>query len=73
MLVVEQTVRDYLTALAARSRDILGRDLVGVYAAGSIALEAYRPGRSDVDVAVVRKRRDKPAWRRRWKRSTPKE
>ncbi len=53
MLVVEQTVRDYLTALAARSRDILGRDLVGVYAAGSIALDAYRPGRSDVDVAVV--------------------
>ena len=25
------------------------------------------------DIAIVRKRRDKPAWRRRWKRSTPKE
>jgi hypothetical protein len=53
MLVVDPAARDYLAALAARSRDILERDLIGVYGAGSLALEAYQPGRSDIDVAVV--------------------
>jgi hypothetical protein len=32
---------------------VLGDDLVGVYAGGSFALGDYRPGRSDLDVAVV--------------------
>ncbi len=53
MLVVDPAARDYLAALAARGRDVLERDLVGVYAAGSIALDAYQPGRSDIDVAIV--------------------
>ena len=53
MLVVDPAVREYLAALAARSRDILERDLIGVYAAGSLALEGYQPGRSDIDVAIV--------------------
>ena len=53
MLVVNPAAREYLAALAARCRDILERDLIGVYAAGSLALEGYQPGRSDIDVAVV--------------------
>jgi hypothetical protein len=43
----------YLDALAKRVGDLLGPDLVGVYAGGSWALGDYEPGRSDLDVAVV--------------------
>ena len=43
----------YLAALVERSRGILGGNLVGAYAAGSVALDAYQPGRSDIDVALV--------------------
>ena len=32
---------------------MLGAELVGVYAAGSVGLGAYQPGRSDIDVAIV--------------------
>ncbi|MEU1968518.1 nucleotidyltransferase domain-containing protein [Micromonospora sediminicola] len=46
-------VRDYLADLVRRSRDVLGDDLVGAYAAGSVGLGAYQPGRSDVDVALL--------------------
>ncbi|MFD6265057.1 nucleotidyltransferase domain-containing protein [Micromonospora chalcea] len=46
-------IRDYLAELVRRSRDVLGDDLVGAYAAGSVGLGAYQPGRSDVDVALV--------------------
>ncbi|MGC5385826.1 nucleotidyltransferase domain-containing protein [Micromonospora chalcea] len=46
-------IRDYLAELVHRSRDVLGDDLVGAYAAGSVGLGAYQPGRSDVDVALV--------------------
>ena len=53
MLVVDPAAREYLATLAVQSRDILERDLIGVYAAGSLALEGYQPGRSDIDVAVV--------------------
>ncbi|WP_420121384.1 nucleotidyltransferase domain-containing protein [Nakamurella sp.] len=49
----DPAVRDYLTELARRCRDVVGADLVGVYAGGSLALDGYRPGRSDIDVAVV--------------------
>jgi hypothetical protein len=54
----EQSVQDdgvgsYLAALTGRAAEILGPDLVGVYAAGSIALDAYQVGRSDIDVAIV--------------------
>jgi hypothetical protein len=46
-------VHDYLRELAHRAGAVLGDELVGVYAGGSLALGAYEPGRSDLDVAVV--------------------
>ncbi|KXK59145.1 nucleotidyltransferase [Micromonospora rosaria] len=46
-------VRQYLAELVDRARDLLGDGLVGAYAAGSVGLDAYQPGRSDVDVALV--------------------
>ncbi|SCG36990.1 nucleotidyltransferase [Micromonospora humi] len=46
-------VRGYLADLVRRARDVLGADLAGAYAAGSVALDAYQPGRSDVDVALL--------------------
>ncbi|MFI5836731.1 nucleotidyltransferase domain-containing protein [Micromonospora sp. NPDC051300] len=46
-------VRGYLTELVRRARDVLGDGLVGAYAAGSLGLGAYQPGRSDVDVALL--------------------
>ena len=46
-------VAAYLVALAAELRRLLGSELVGVYAGGSLALAAYEHGRSDLDVAVV--------------------
>lgn len=47
---------DYLTAVVARLRDLLGDALVGVYPTGSVALDGYRPGRSDLDLIVVAER-----------------
>ncbi len=49
----DDAVRDYLATLTGRGRTLLGADLVGVYAGGSLALHGFRPGRSDIDVAVV--------------------
>ncbi len=43
----------YLDELVARVRSVLGADLVGVYAGGSLALGGYDRRRSDIDVAVV--------------------
>jgi Domain of unknown function (DUF4111) len=45
--------RAYLHELVERLRGVLGRNLVGVYAGGSYALEDYERGRSDLDVAAV--------------------
>ncbi|WP_309227262.1 nucleotidyltransferase domain-containing protein [Micromonospora thermarum] len=50
---VDADVRRYLTGLVAAGRAVLGDRLVGAYAAGSVGLGAYQPGRSDVDVALV--------------------
>ncbi|MGN9765266.1 nucleotidyltransferase domain-containing protein [Micromonospora sp. SD12] len=50
---LDPPLRRYLTDLVAAARDVLGDDLVGAYAAGSVGLGAYQPGRSDVDVALV--------------------
>ncbi|MFG2054421.1 nucleotidyltransferase domain-containing protein [Micromonospora sp. NPDC048930] len=50
---MDEEVRDYLAALVDTARAVLGDDLVGAYAAGSVGLGAYQPGRSDVDVALV--------------------
>ena len=46
-------VERYLGELVRAARGTLGSNLVAAYAAGSIALGAYEPGRSDVDVALV--------------------
>ncbi|MBY8859314.1 DUF4111 domain-containing protein [Nocardia sp. CA2R105] len=46
-------VRPYLTELVRRTREVCGSHLVSVFAVGSIALQDYRHGRSDIDVTVV--------------------
>jgi hypothetical protein len=43
----------YLAELARRMRDVLGADLVAVYAGGSYSMGAYDHGRSDIDVTAV--------------------
>ncbi|MEU2662286.1 nucleotidyltransferase domain-containing protein [Micromonospora sp. NPDC007220] len=53
MTDLDPPLRRYLADLVAAARDVLGDDLVGAYAAGSVGLGAYQPGRSDVDVALV--------------------
>jgi hypothetical protein len=45
--------RRYLDGLVATAHAVLCDDLVGAYAGGSLALGAYQPGRSDIDVALV--------------------
>jgi hypothetical protein len=52
-VVVDLAARRYLADLVGAARDVLGDELVGAYAAGSLALDAYEPGRSDIDVALV--------------------
>lgn len=48
-----KVVDDYLAELTRRLREVLGEDLIAVYAGGSYALGAYEHGRSDIDVTVV--------------------
>ncbi|MFI5907538.1 aminoglycoside adenylyltransferase domain-containing protein [Dactylosporangium sp. NPDC051541] len=43
----------YLGAVVGRLQSIFGGRLVGVYPAGSVALDAYIQGRSDVDLVAV--------------------
>ncbi|MEU7612911.1 nucleotidyltransferase domain-containing protein [Micromonospora sp. NPDC049204] len=50
---MDTDLQHYLDDLVAAARDVLGADLVGAYAAGSVGLGAYQAGRSDVDVALV--------------------
>ncbi|GAB7038808.1 MULTISPECIES: nucleotidyltransferase domain-containing protein [Catenuloplanes] len=50
---MDADVARYLDDLVRAARDVLGDGLIGAYAAGSVALDAYQPGRSDVDVALV--------------------
>jgi hypothetical protein len=50
---LDPEVERYLGALVAQARGVMGEELLGAYAAGSVALGAYEPGRSDVDVALV--------------------
>jgi hypothetical protein len=45
--------RAYLDELVRRVQELLGPELVGVYAGGSWALRGYERGPSDLDVAVV--------------------
>ncbi|GIJ78632.1 hypothetical protein SAMN05443287_10921 [Micromonospora phaseoli] len=48
-----EPLRPYLTELVTVAGEVLGDELCGAYAAGSVGLAAYQPGRSDVDVALV--------------------
>lgn len=50
---MQSSVERYLQGLVEETRAVLGEELVGVYGAGSVALGAFEPGRSDIDVAVV--------------------
>jgi hypothetical protein len=43
----------YLQAVVGRLAAVLGDELVGVYPTGSVALGAYTPGRSDLDIMAV--------------------
>jgi hypothetical protein len=46
-------VERYLRALVDEARAVLAEEFVGAYAGGSVALDAYQPGRSDIDVALL--------------------
>jgi hypothetical protein len=59
--MLPEAERAYLAALLARLRALLGATLVGVYPTGSVALDGYRPGRSDLDLIVVADRPDPQA------------
>jgi hypothetical protein len=48
-----EVIDDYLAELTRRMREVLGDDLLAVYAGGSYALGAYEHGRSDIDVTAV--------------------
>ncbi|MGW5558977.1 nucleotidyltransferase domain-containing protein [Micromonospora sp. NPDC003944] len=50
---MDSDLQRYLDDLVGTARDVLGTDLVGAYAAGSVGLGAYQAGRSDVDVALL--------------------
>ncbi|MGC9667835.1 aminoglycoside adenylyltransferase domain-containing protein [Planosporangium sp. 12N6] len=43
----------YLTSVVDRLRAVLGGELVAVYPTGSLALDGYVPGRSDLDLIAV--------------------
>lgn len=48
-----QDVEEYLSSVVETARGVLGADFAGAYAAGSLALDAFHPGRSDIDIALV--------------------
>jgi hypothetical protein len=50
---VDAAVQRYLTELVGAARGVLHDNLIAAYAGGSVALDAYVPGVSDVDVALV--------------------
>jgi hypothetical protein len=50
---VSGEVAAYHAELTARLADVLGEELVGVYAGGSFVLGGYDEGRSDLDVAAI--------------------
>jgi hypothetical protein len=52
-VVMPEELERYLTAISETARAVLGRNFVGAYAAGSLALDAFQVGRSDVDIALL--------------------
>jgi hypothetical protein len=53
MAGIPRQVSSYLAAVADRVAGVVGSQLVGVYPTGSLALQDYRPGRSDIDLMAV--------------------
>lgn len=51
--VSDSRVEPYLEALVDVARGVLGTEFVGAYAAGSLALNAFQAGRSDIDVVLL--------------------
>jgi hypothetical protein len=47
------SISAYLATVVTRAQELLGDRLVGVYPSGSVAFDAYGPGRSDVDLIAV--------------------
>jgi hypothetical protein len=50
---VDSDVQHYLADLIDAARHVVGDNLIAAYAAGSVAMDAYQHGRSDVDVALI--------------------
>ena len=46
-------VEPYLEAVVGAAREVLGAEFVGAYAAGSLALSGFQPGRSDIDIVLL--------------------
>jgi predicted nucleotidyltransferase len=53
MQSLDPEVRPYLDRVVSTLRDHLGPELIGVYLHGSLAMGAFDPGRSDVDILAV--------------------
>src|SRR5690606_37111048 len=51
--VPDLDVESYLAAVVTAARQVLGTQFFGAYAAGSLALEAFHPGRSDIDLVLL--------------------
>jgi hypothetical protein len=52
-VVPDIDVGPYLEAVVEAAREVLGTGFAGAYAAGSVALNASRPGRGDIDVVQL--------------------
>ena len=50
---MSEEVERYLTAIVETARAVLAKNFVGAYAAGSLALDAFQMGRSDIDIALL--------------------
>jgi predicted nucleotidyltransferase len=53
MQSVDPQVRSYLDQIVSTLRDHLGAELIGAYLHGSLAMGAFEPGRSDIDILAV--------------------
>ena len=53
MMIIPEEVTRYLHAVTAQVLEVFGDHVVGVYTTGSLALDGYRPSRSDIDLMAV--------------------
>lgn len=51
--MTDSALESYLNAIVDTARAVLGEQFAGAYAAGSVALGAFDPDRSDIDVALL--------------------